>query len=109
MKRISIVPFAFSALALLGCPSSDDAPVEPGGESAEASPEPSTAPGTEPSQEVAPQVATALSVRAALAERPDATEAVLAEHDLTIEGFEGLMMEIAADPALSAAYEAATE
>lgn len=40
-------------------------------------------------------------------ENPEETEAVLEDHDMTIEQFEALIYEVAADPELSERYEEA--
>ena len=56
-----------------------------------------------------PQVVLAVTVARAVEADPDAAEAVLRENDLSIEQFEALMYRIAADPELSAAFEAAME
>jgi hypothetical protein len=55
------------------------------------------------------QVAVAAAITRAVASDPDSAEAVLREHGLTVEEFEAMMYDIAADPELSADFEAATE
>lgn len=94
-----ITAHRFAALALmsfglLACPQSDSN--SPPAEQESAS--------TVDSDAVSPDVAQAIAVRADLEARPDQTEAVLSEHGLTIVDFEALMMRIAADPVLAAAY-----
>ncbi len=54
-------------------------------------------------------LATAVTVAQAVRENPDTAEQVLSEHGMTVEQFEALMYQIAADPELSAEFEAAME
>ena len=49
----------------------------------------------------------AAAIAGEIAESPDDTEAILEDHDMTIEQFEALMYEVAADPELSERYEKA--
>ena len=57
--------------------------------------------GSEPDEPVERGAAIAREIRA----EPAKAEAILEEHEITIEEFEALMYEIAADPELSARYE----
>jgi hypothetical protein len=52
-------------------------------------------------------VARAVEIAKAIEADPDAAEAILEQHDLTIESYEALMYDISADPELTRAYEAA--
>ncbi len=54
-----------------------------------------------------PKVAKAVELAKAISARPEDADAILARAGLDRAGLEALMAEIAADPALSAAYEAA--
>jgi hypothetical protein len=54
-------------------------------------------------------LARAITLATAAREAPDAVEEALGEHDATVEDFEALMFHIAADPELSAQFEAAME
>jgi hypothetical protein len=49
----------------------------------------------------------AAAIATELKASPDNAEQVLAKHDLTIEEFERLMYEVAADPEMSEAYQVA--
>ncbi len=53
------------------------------------------------------KVRVAAEIAAAIEARPDDAAGILASHGMTEDSFESLMYEIAADPALSAAYESA--
>ena len=54
------------------------------------------------------RVRVAADVAREIESRPDEAEEILAAHEMTAESFEQLMYEIAADPELSRAYQAAT-
>ena len=86
------------ALAVAGCGDDDAAAVE--GPAVEAAPAATTAAEDDP-------VASAVAISTALEADPENAEQVLASHDMSIEEFEQLMMDIAADPELSERYEAA--
>ncbi len=68
---------------------------------AKAAPPPEAAPA------LPPKVAKAVELSKAISARPEDADAILARAGLDRAGLEALMAEIAADPALSAAYEAA--
>jgi hypothetical protein len=53
------------------------------------------------------EVLRAAEIAREIRERPDDTEAILEEHEMTIEELEALMYEIAADPEKSQRYQEA--
>ena len=57
--------------------------------------------------DVDPQVAKAAEIAVKIQANPDAAEATLAEAGMSVEDFEALMMDIAADPAKTEAFEKA--
>lgn len=70
----------------------------------EAVPDTAGVPETAPVPEWVGDVA---AIADAIEARPNAVDSILAAHNLTSAVFDSLMYEIAADPALSAAYEEA--
>ena len=78
MRLPIVLALTLSALALLACDSEEDDPA-------------------------LRAAAIAREIRA----NPDGTEAILDEHDMTIEEFEALMYDVAADPEMSQRYQAA--
>jgi len=68
-----------------------------------------SAAGTPSTAEQADTVATAAEMARAIQANPGETEEILRDHNLTIDQFESLMYDIAADPNLSAQFEAAME
>jgi len=71
--------------------------------------------GSEPDASGAPAEATvendlvtqAAAIARAIEADPDAADAILESHGVSVEDFEQMMYEISADPALASAYEAA--
>ena len=59
-------------------------------------------------QPIPPKVQKAATIANAIeAAPPEKTEAILAEHEMTVESFRALMFEIAEDESLTAAFERA--
>jgi hypothetical protein len=90
---LGIALFVFS----LGCAGSEPEPA------VEAEPEAGSVTAAEPED----LVTRAAEIAAAIEADPDGAEEILQRHEVTIEEFEQMMFEIAADPELSKAYEAA--
>ena len=62
-----------------------------------------------PAADLSEKVRIAAAIATEIESQPDQAEEILARHDITADSFEQLMYEIAADPQLSKAYEAAVE
>lgn len=91
---------AFLLLAACDAPTPDPATTQDPATEQPTAAEPAT-PAASSKTEIAAAVANELQAPGA------DTDAVLARHDLTADTFEQLMFEIAADPELTAAYQAA--
>ena len=89
-----------ACVVLGGCPSEGTE-----GEGAQGTP----AAGAGASEEMDESVAAAVSIARAVRADPASAEAVLRQHGMTVEEYEGLMYRIAADPELSEAFEDAME
>jgi hypothetical protein len=97
MRRTSLLLLAALFVVFIGCGGSEPEPAS------EAERETGSAAATAS----ADLVTRAAEISKAIEADPDAAEEILQRYEITVEEFEQLMFEIAADPELSKAFEAA--
>jgi hypothetical protein len=103
MSTLRTAALTVALLGLVACGDAPDRPTNGERQEIEVGPE---APGAQ--AELVPEWVTRLAVIAnAIEERPAAADSILAAHDMTRADFESRLYDVAADPTLTRAYEAA--